>query len=191
MRQFLHTLLLVIFIGAPLLAQENVVRYKVSFPHVSLKSNRGERIYAVNVVMHCGRFTAINRIPNDWSATVVSPVSEETTLRMEAGHGTSALWHSEDLDGFVTVLFAEEPQSCFDIKASMKVAYYDGNNLHERDISFQQNRLVLKREPQRRMIGEKFPITPTVPGIPPVSARLTMLFRRFAAPTCKACARGS
>lgn len=46
----------------------------VSFPKVDLKTDNGEKIDSVEVIMHCGRFTAINRIPNDWSAQVVSPV---------------------------------------------------------------------------------------------------------------------
>ena len=66
----------------------------VSFPTVALKTNAGERIESVEVVVSCGRFAAINRIPSDWSAQVVSPVSEVTTLRMEAGHGSTALWRS-------------------------------------------------------------------------------------------------
>jgi hypothetical protein len=62
------------------------------------------------MVMHCGHFAAINRIPDDWSVEVVSPVSEKTELTMTAGHGSTALRHSEDVDGFATVLAFEEPQ---------------------------------------------------------------------------------
>jgi len=80
---------------------------------------------------------------------MVGPVSEKTHLEMEAGHGTSALWHSEELDGFLTILMLTD-DSCFDIKASLVTAsYYDGKE-HQSKISFKRNELVLKedREPQ-------------------------------------------
>jgi hypothetical protein len=112
----------------------------VSFPTVALKADPLERIDSVEVVMHCGRFVAINRIPSDWSAQVVSPVSEETRLRLEAGHGSSSLCHSADLDGFITVLVCEP--SCFDITVSLSVFSYD-SELHERKISFKQSDLVM------------------------------------------------
>ena len=99
--------------------------------------------------MQCGRFVAINSIPDDWSATMVGPVSEKTHLEMEAGHGTSALWHSEELDGFLTIFMLTD-DSCFDIRASLVAAsYYDGKE-HQRKISFKRNELVLKedRKPQ-------------------------------------------
>jgi hypothetical protein len=117
----------------------------ISFPIVALKSEPLERIESVEVVMHCGRFTAINHIPSDWSAQVVSPVSEETKLRMEAGHGSSSLCRSSDLDGFITVLVCEP--SCFDISASLSVFSYD-TELHERKVSFKQSDLLMKPLPK-------------------------------------------
>ena len=137
------SLLLLLTASLQVFAQSTAVRYKVSFPHVNLQSERGERIYFVKVVMHCGRFIAINLIPDDWSANAVGPVSEMTHLEMEAGHGTSALWHSEDLDGFLSIL---ADSSCFDITSSMVVAsYYDGKE-HQRTISFKQHELILKED---------------------------------------------
>lgn len=118
----------------------------ISFPNVDLKTSDGERIEWIKVVMHCGRFTAINRIPNDWSAEVVSPISEETTMTMEAGHGSTALWHSEDLNDFITVLVCKP--SCFDITASLRASYYDGE-MHERTISFKQTELIMKPLPNK------------------------------------------
>jgi len=140
-------LLLLMTTSLALLAQSAVVRYRVSLPHVSLRSDRGERIYSVTVVMHCGRFVAINLIPDDWSVSVEGPVSEETRLGMDAGHGTSSLWHSEDLNGFLTIL---ADHSCFDISGSLVTAtFYDGEE-HERHISFQPGELILKKEGQQR-----------------------------------------
>ena len=112
----------------------------VSFPPITLRADPLERIEAVEVVMHCGRFAAINHIPSDWSAQVVSPVSEETKLRMDAGHGSSSLFRSRDLDGFITVLVCEP--SCFDISASISIFSYD-TELHERKVSLKQSDLVM------------------------------------------------
>jgi hypothetical protein len=112
----------------------------ISIPKVALKADPLERIEAVDVVIHCGRFSAINRVPNDWSAEIVGPVSEETKLRMEAGHGSSSLCRSGDLDRFVTILICEP--SCFDITASLSVFSYDGE-LRERKVSFNQSDLLV------------------------------------------------
>jgi hypothetical protein len=120
----------------------------VSFPIVALKADLLERIESVEVVMHCGRFVAINHIPDDWSAKVISPVSEETRLRMEAGHGSSSLCRSSDLDGFITVLVCEP--SCFDITASLSVFSYD-TELHERKVSFKQSDLLMKPLPNKAL----------------------------------------
>lgn len=96
--------------------------------------------------MHCGRFLAINRIPNDWSAKVVSPVSEETTLVMEAGHGSTALWNTDELKDFITVLVSEP--SCFDITAVLKASSYD-KKMHERKVVYKQAELIIKPVPTK------------------------------------------
>ncbi len=145
MQRLMLCLMLMVCAEGRFSAQTKDVRYKVSFPHINLKTDRGERIESVAVVLHCGRFVALNSIPDDWSATIIGPVSEKTTLRMEAGHGTSELWHSEDLNEFVTVLSGGDP--CFDIAASIKASYYEGNDLHQRKISFRQAELIFKPEP--------------------------------------------
>ncbi len=120
----------------------------VSLPAVALKAEPLERIEAVKVVMHCGRFAAINHIPNDWSAKVVSPVSEETTLSMEAGHGSTSLCHSSELDGFITVLICDP--ACFDITASLSVFSYD-TKLRERTVSSKQSDLLMAALPNKHL----------------------------------------
>jgi hypothetical protein len=114
----------------------------VSFPHVSLAE--GERIESVEIVMGCGRFRAINRIPNDWSAEVVGPSSEISTFKAYAGHGSTELWSSRDLDNFITIMDCEP--SCFTIKATMVVSTANA----ERTISFTQSDLILKPAPKMR-----------------------------------------
>src|ERR1022692_4030228 len=89
----------------------------VSFPRVALAE--GERIESVEVVISCGRFTAIHHIPNDWSVEVVSPVSEVSTLKATAGHGSTSLWSGHALDNFIAIMVCEP--SCFTIKGTMTV----------------------------------------------------------------------
>ena len=113
----------------------------LSFPAGQIRADLGERIEAVKVVVHCGRFVAINHIPDDWSASVSSPVSEETTLDMAAGHGSSMLSLSGTLDRFATVLICEA-SGCFDMTASLGLYYYDGEE-HERTLSFTQSELLV------------------------------------------------
>jgi len=103
----------------------------VSFPRVALAE--GERIESVEVVISCARFSAIHHIPNDWSAEVVSPVSEVSTLKAEAGHGSSSLWSSRELAKFITILVCDP--SCFSIKGTATVFTADS----ERTISFTQS----------------------------------------------------
>jgi hypothetical protein len=154
MRERLSVLALVVggivagqgLMSAPKEAVDHYYRV-VSFPKVALKSEPLERIESLEMEMHCGRFVAINRIPNDWSADVVSPVSEVTKLRMEAGHGSSELCSSSDLDGFVTVLVCEP--SCFRITASVMVSSYD-QKLHERKVTFKQSDLVMVPAPNQQ-----------------------------------------
>lgn len=123
------------------------VRYAVSLPHIDLKTDLGERIESIAVVMHCGRFVAINSIPDDWSVEVVSPVSEKTTLKMEAGHGSSEIWHSEDLDKFLTI--SSLGDSCFDVAATVNTSFYEGSKHDDRRISIKQKELILARDRPR------------------------------------------
>ena len=117
----------------------------VSFPAITLQADPLERIDSVEVIMHCGRFVAINHLPNDWSAEAISPISEETKLRMEAGHGSSSLCRASDLNGFITVLVCDP--LCFDISATLSVSSYD-STLHERRVSFKQSDLVMRPLPK-------------------------------------------
>jgi len=92
----------------------------VSLPEIALQADPLERIDAVEVRLACGRIVAINHIPCDWSVAMTSPISERTTLRLEAGHGSTSLCSSRALDGFLTILVSEP--SCFDIAVSVSVS---------------------------------------------------------------------
>lgn len=113
-------------------------QYQVTFPEVHLDKDNGERISAFEMVMHCGRFRALQRIPDDWSMEVIGPVSEETKLKASAGHGTAWLWSVHDLDGLITVQVCET--DCFDIKATV----FSETGDKERKHVFTKTNLVLK-----------------------------------------------
>jgi len=108
-------------------------RLRVFFPKLKLANADGERIQHLELKMSCGRFRRVS-IPDDWSLEVVSPVSEETTLRADAGHGASTLWRLGELDGGITV--SVEEASCFDISATVFST--------ARSFEFDRSKLVLK-----------------------------------------------
>jgi hypothetical protein len=90
----------------------------VSFPVISLAD--GERVSAVQINMTCGRFQAINKIPNDWSLEIEGPVSERSTLKAVANHGSSWLSEGADLkclQHFATIMVCDN--SYFDISATV------------------------------------------------------------------------
>jgi hypothetical protein len=113
----------------------------VSFPRVPLAA--GERIESVEVVIGCARFVAVHRIPDDWSVEVLGPVSEESTLKAEAGHGVSSLWSSRDFEDFFTLRVVEP--SCFSIRGRATAFAGDA----ERTLSFAQSDFVLRPSPRR------------------------------------------
>jgi len=108
----------------------------VLFPRIPLAE--GERIESVEVVLTCGRFSAINRIPNDWSVEAIGPSSEVSTLKASSNHGSSALWRSADLDKFITIMDCSD--DCFDIRAKIGVFLSD----QERTVSFSRPEISLK-----------------------------------------------
>lgn len=120
MRAFVFSILLLVFVSGCVAHSEALKTghsYRVLFPSIRLTTADGERIESIGVTMSCGRFRAIGAIPNDWSAEVVSPMSEQTTLRASAGHGSSTLWSMRELDG--AVMISVEDVSCFDITATV------------------------------------------------------------------------
>jgi hypothetical protein len=114
-------------------------RYRLFFPQVALDAANGERITSIEIAVSCGRFRTLAIIPNDWSVEVVSPTSERTTLKAEAGHGVTALWNVRDLDGAIVISIEEA--SCFDITATIVTATSD----HEHRYQFTRSNLILKR----------------------------------------------
>jgi hypothetical protein len=91
--------------------------YRLGLPQLKLASEDGERISAVEIAMSCGRFRGITNIPDDWSVQVVSPSSEETSLRAEAGHGSAALWNLQPFDLAIKIEITQP--DCFKISAQV------------------------------------------------------------------------
>jgi hypothetical protein len=98
-------------------AQPRTKLLRVFWPKLTLAKDSGERIEAIEIVVSCGRFRGVSNIPNAWSLEVLSPSSEQTSLRASAGHGATMLWDMRELDGVVSVAVVEP--SCFDISAQI------------------------------------------------------------------------
>jgi hypothetical protein len=117
----------------------------LSFPTVPLAE--GERISGLQIDMACGRFRAVNRIPNDWSLEIEGPVSERSTLKAVANHGASWLSNSSNLQGFATILVCST--SHFDISATVFTEASD----NEGKKTFSRDQLKLDRAPNHAPHG--------------------------------------
>jgi hypothetical protein len=113
------------------------VIYSISFPQLQLASEDGERILAVEIELSCARFRGITNIPNDWSIEAVSPSSEETSLRAEAGHGSAALWSLQPLDKAIKIQITQP--ECFKVSARITA----DRTSNSRTISLARNELRL------------------------------------------------
>lgn len=110
--------------------------YRLESPAPRLASDDGERIYKLEIHVTCGRFRGITNIPDDWSVEVISPESEQTTLRAEAGHGAASLWNLQPLDGAIRIEVKD--WECFTISAlvqaeeasSRRTISWVGSQLH-------------------------------------------------------------
>lgn len=109
----------------------------LSLPTVPLAE--GERISGLQIDMTCGRFRAVNRIPNDWSLEIEGPVSERSTLKAVANHGASWLSDSSNLQGFVTIMVCST--SHFDITATVFTETSD----NEKKKTFRKDELKLEK----------------------------------------------
>jgi hypothetical protein len=96
---------------------------RIGWPPVALKSEDGERISAIELTVTCGRFRRVTNIPDDWSLEVVSPSSEQTTLRASAGHGASELWDLRPLERVIWISIKDD--ACFDVRARITVGTAD------------------------------------------------------------------
>ncbi len=115
----------------------------VSLPRVSLA--KGERIESVEIAISGARFTAVHRIPADWSVVVNSPDAGESTLQGEAGHGVGWLESSDELADFITIL-VDDPKG-FTITGKVFIASPDS----ERAASFTGKDFPMKPSPNHAL----------------------------------------
>ena len=112
----------------------------LSLPPIPLAEN--ERIPGLQIDIVCGRFRAVNRIPYDWSLEIEGPVSERSTLKAVANHGSSFLSDSSNLQGFATILVCSA--SAFDVTATVFTETIGGG---EKKKAFRKDHLKLDRIP--------------------------------------------
>ena len=80
-------------------------RYRLFFPpfkRVETETGSG-RVTSIMVTVRCGYFTGVSRIPGDWWLEMHGPISRETTLVAQAGHGASYLYRLETWNGSIAV----------------------------------------------------------------------------------------
>lgn len=78
-------------------AGESMRRYEIRFPQHFMKPPVSLAIDHVRIVISCGEFVAIERIPSDWNVGVSRPISAQVGFDASAGHGAGAL---DDLSAF-------------------------------------------------------------------------------------------
>ena len=121
-------------IGCSLAQGAEVAFVAVHFPKVELRRDDGERITGFVVNASCASFDRLERIPDDWSVVISSPVSAVSHCTGDCGHGASALLSLSDLDGVVSVRVAPEDQKCFEVTATVQTTM--------RNLTFTHSQLV-------------------------------------------------
>lgn len=85
------------------LAADSAKRYEVRFPPEFVRRSEGLAIDHVSIVIACGEFVAIERVPSDWNVGISRPISAQSGLDASAGHGASALPDLSAFDGTIVV----------------------------------------------------------------------------------------
>lgn len=78
-------------------------RHEIRFPPQFVKPPAGLAIDHVRIVIACGEFVAIERIPADWNVGVSRPISARAGFDASAGHGASALDDLSAFDGAIVI----------------------------------------------------------------------------------------
>jgi hypothetical protein len=87
----------------------------LSFPRSALE--KGERLMGFEIKITHGYVPAINRIPVDWSMSVDADLSWSPIVRGRCHHGAGAVIDLSELDSFLTIQPAREPDVHLDIEA--------------------------------------------------------------------------
>jgi hypothetical protein len=112
----------------------------VSLPRVAL--TKGERIESVEIEITGAGFTAVHRIPLDWSVEVHTDAGV-SYFQGEAGHGVGWLSSSDELDDFIAILVYDSRN--FTIKGKVFIASPDT----ERAVSFKGADYPMKPSPNQ------------------------------------------
>jgi hypothetical protein len=89
--------------------------YLLNWPSLMLNGADGERIVKLELEIRCGRLHSVKRIPNDWSVDAGSLAGGYARASAEAGHGSTALWRSAELNGVFDV--TADDADCFSVSA--------------------------------------------------------------------------
>ncbi|HTJ77729.1 MAG TPA: hypothetical protein VL357_01925 [Rariglobus sp.] len=127
----------------------------VHFPDMPLKKKDGERVEQFEITLTCASFHQIDKIPEDWSVIISSPVSGVSHCRGESGHGAATLWSIHDLDEMISVRFQEKDEKRFDISARIWTT-------SGAEYSFTKSQLIRKKEPSQS--PEPMPMAVTPPA---------------------------
>ena len=85
------------------MAGDAMHRHEIRFPPQFVKPPAGLAIDHVRIVIACGEFVAIERIPPDWNVGISRPISAQAGFDASAGHGASALADLSAFDGAIVV----------------------------------------------------------------------------------------
>lgn len=89
-------------------------RHEIRFPPQFVTPPAGLAIDHVRIVISCGEFVAIERIPSDWNVGISRPISAQAGFDASAGHGASALDDLSAFDGAIVV--SRSDPSCLRIQ---------------------------------------------------------------------------
>lgn len=78
-------------------------RHEIRFPPQFVTPPAGLAIDHVRIVVSCGEFVAIERIPPDWNVGISRPISAQAGFDASAGHGASALQDLSAFDGAIVI----------------------------------------------------------------------------------------
>ena len=93
----------------------------VTVPLVPLVGS--ERIDSIELVLNAANFSAINRLPEGWTAQITGPIGLTYTLIAQGSPKGAALWNHRYLENFVTINI-KEPLN-FSIKGKLVVSASD------------------------------------------------------------------
>lgn len=90
-------------VSVPAHGAESGKRYEIRFPADLVRPSEGLAIDRLRIVVACGEFVAIERVPPDWNVGISRPISAQAGFDASAGHGISALRDLSAFDGRIVI----------------------------------------------------------------------------------------